>query len=136
MEGLLDILQWAFPTGVSIVNLALLGTIWRKNRARLVADTRDTWQSIAESNNDALLKQNDEIRNLREALKRLEVVIQNLLGCPHWPTCPARILVQDYKQKYFSKPNRQPRMAQKGQRYPRDNPDIAGGDVDSGGQPP
>lgn len=136
MDGLLNILQWAFPTGFSIVNLVLMGAIWRKNRARLVADTRDTWQSIAESNNEALLKQNDEIRNLREAIKRLELIIQDMLGCPHWITCPARILVQDYKQKYFNKSARQPRMAQKGQRYPRDHPDVDSGDVDTGGQPP
>lgn len=136
MNGLLDILQWAFPTGFSIVNLVLMGAIWKKNRARLVADTRDTWQSIAESNNEALIRQNDEIRNLREAVARLEVVIQKLLGCPHWPACPARVLVQDYKQKYFRTADRQPRMEQKGKRYPRDNPGFDRGIDNPDGQPP
>lgn len=124
MNGLLDILQWAFPTGFSLVNLVLLGAVWQKNRARLVADTRDTWKSIAESNNDALLRQNDEIRNLREAVSRLEQVIQKLLGCPHWNACPGRVLVQDYKQSYFGGQNRQSRMEQTGIHYPRDHPDI------------
>lgn len=128
MNGLLDILQWAFPTGFSLVNLALLGAVWQKNRARLVADTRDTWKSIAESNNEALLKQNDEIRNLREAMARLEVVIQKLLGCTHWRTCPGRVLVQEYKQSYFRQPDRQSGMEQKGMHYPRDHPDVGSGD--------
>lgn len=136
MNGLLDILQWAFPTGLSIVNIMLLGANWKKSRARLIADTRDTWQSIAESNNEALIKQNDEIRNLREAVARLEQIIQKLLGCPHWAACPGRVLVQDYKQKFFHPVNRQPRMAKKGQRYPRDNPSLDSGIDNPDGQPP
>lgn len=127
MDSLLDILQWAFPTGFSLVNLALMASLWRKNRARLVADTRDIWQQIAESNNDALLRQNDEIRNLRDAVARLEAVVQKLLGCPHWGDCPARIIVQDYRKLYFRHPDRQSGMGQKGVHHARDHPDEPGG---------
>ena len=128
MTSVLDILQWAFPTGFSLINLALMGSLWKKSRARMVADTRDTWQQIAESNNEALLKQNDEIRNLREAVARLEAVVQKLLACPHWDACPARIVVQDYQQRFFRHQGRQPGLVQKGVHHPRDHPDVEGGD--------
>ena len=128
MNSVIDILQWAFPTGFSLINLALMGTLWRKNRARMVADTRDTWQEIAESNNEALLKQNDEIRNLRETVAHLEAVVQKLPACPHWDACPARIVVQDYQQRYFRYQDRQPGMAEEDIHHSRDHPDVEGGD--------
>lgn len=137
MDGLLSVLQWAFPTGFSLVNLVLMVAIWRKNRAVLVKDTRDTWQSIAESNNNALIKQNDEIRNLREAVSRLEVIVQKLLGCKHYDNCPARVLVQSYKNDYFRSPcNRQPNVQQKTHRYARNNAREPCADDDADIDPP
>lgn len=137
MNGLIDVLQWAFPAGVSVVNIALMAAIWRKNRANLVKDTRDTWQSIAESNNEALIKQNNEIRNLREVVARLEIVLQKIIGCKYYDDCPARLLVQSYKDKYIrAASNRQSGLQKKTHRHARDNPVEPGGDGDPDRQPP
>ena len=55
-------------------------------------------------------------------MSRLEAALSKLVICPMWNNCPARLLVQDYKRKYFYPPKRQPRVEQKGQHIPRDNP--------------
>lgn len=136
MDNLLAVLQWLFPAGLSIWQIILIRSYRRLNKARAVSDTRDVWQQIAESNNEALLKQNEQIQKLREAVANLEAVLYKLVVCKYYDTCPARHIVQEYKTKYHNKRNRQSQMEQKGFRLARDSP---GGDSDNAGtdgQPP
>lgn len=136
MDNLLAVLQWLFPAGLSIWQILLIRSYRRLNKAKAVSDTRDVWQQIAESNNEALINQNEQIGKLLSRLSKLESILYKLVVCKHYDTCPVRHFVQDYKTKYHYQRNRQPTMAEKGVRFPRDNPDRDSGTEGEGGQPP
>lgn len=136
MDNLLAVLQWLFPAGLSVWQILLIRSYRRLNKAKAVSDTRDVWQQIAESNNEALLNQNERIQNLLERVSALEAVLYKLVFCKHYDTCPARYIVQEYKAKYHGKPSRQFAMEQKGIRLARDNPNGDSGAESDEGRPP
>ena len=136
MEQFFDILQQVVSTGFGLWSIVLFLQVRKLKKAELKRDTVAVYQKIAESNNETLLNQNDKIILLEEKVSRLQIIIMRIEGCKYYSLCPARTIVQDYKRKYFNTPQRQPRLEQKGQRYPRDNPDIFSGDADQPGQPP
>lgn len=136
MYKLLDILQWAFPTGFSLVNLALVAALWIKNRAHIIADTRSTWQAIAESNNEALLKQNDQSRSLRQTLSKMEGILFRSVGCRYYSVCPVQHELPKYKAYIKCPLDRQPGIEHKGVRFARDHPDVDWPSGDPDGQPP
>jgi thioesterase domain-containing protein len=136
MDSLLAVLQWLFPAGLSVWQVVLIRSYRRLNKARAVSDTRDVWQQIAESNNEALLSQNEQIKKLREVVSSLEAVVFKLVVCRHYDTCPAHRLVQEYTSKYHTRRSRQPDMEQKGFRFARDNTGGDGDPTGADGQPP
>ena len=136
MEQLFDILRELINNGFGIWGIIMFVQMRRYKKAQLTYDTVSVYQKIAESNNATLLQQNEKIILLEEKVSGFLAVITHMEECRHYSACPARPVVQDYKRKYFRVPQRQPRMEQKGFRYPRDNPIQPGGVDNPDGQPP
>lgn len=136
MEQLFDILRELVNSGFGIWGIIMFVQTRRLKKAQLTLDTIAVYQKIAESNNETLLQQDEKIILLEKKTSGFLDVITRMEECRRYFACPARPVVQDYKRKYFRGPPRQSRMEQKGQRYPRDNPDIAGGVGNPDGQPP
>lgn len=120
--GLIVLLNW-------FAGLPLL-----RKKKKLEKD--DVSRLMSERDNQTILELYEQVQEFRERMFRLEGLLERLVNCPHWERCPARVLVQDYKRKYFYPKSGQSRMGQKGQRYPRDNPEEPGEAGDSTGQPP
>lgn len=127
MDRLLDILQWALPAGFGIWQLILVRTYRRLNKAKAVKDTRDVWETMAESNNEALLKQNEEIREMRDLIARLERMVFKVGSCRYNDVCPIRAELSVYKADIKNN-NRQrlDQLQRKTNRLPRDGPDLEG----------
>lgn len=136
MEQLWDIVRELVNNGFGIWGIIMFVQMRRYKKAQLTHDTVAVYQRIAESNNETLLQQNEKIILLEEKVSGFLAVITRMEECRHYAACPARPVVQDYKRKYFHVPPRQPRMEQKGFRYPRDNPVEPGGADNPDGQPP
>lgn len=137
MDNLLTILQWAFPAGLSIWQLVLIRSYRKLNKAKVVKDTMDVWQEIAESNNEELLRQNEKIARLRAAVARLEGMLFRLDACKYYAHCPARNIVQEYKAKYHHTRGRGGvGMEEKGIRLARNDPSVDSGIEHSGDEPP
>lgn len=120
--GLIVLLNW-------IAALPLL----RKKRKM---EKDDVSRLMAEKDNQTILELYDQMREFRAGMFRLEGILERLVDCPYWGRCPARVLVQDYKQKRYYKSTGQPRMGSKGKRHPRDNPVCYSDASDTDGQPP
>ena len=120
--GLMVILNW-------VVKIPVL-------RKKIKLDKDDVSRHMAEKDNQTILQLYDNVRTLQEQVSRLEAALSKLVICPMWNNCPARLLVQDYKRKYFYPPKGQPRVERKGQHIPRDNPVEPGESDDTDGQPP
>ncbi|RHO65711.1 hypothetical protein DW083_20275 [Parabacteroides sp. AF48-14] len=136
MEQLFDILRELINNGFGIWGIIMFVQMRKYKKAQLTHDTVAVYQKIAESNNETLLQQNEKIILLEEKVSRFLAVITRMEECKHYVVCPARPVVQDYKRKYFHVPTRQSRLEQKGQRYPRDNPDIDSRIDNPDGRPP
>lgn len=136
MEQLFDILRELINSGFGIWGIIMFVQTRRLKKAQLTHDTIAVYQKIAESNNETLLQQDEKIILLEKKTSGFLAVITRMEECRRYFACPARPVVQDYKRKYFHVPPRQSRMEPKGQRYPRDNPDIPGGVGNPDGQPP
>lgn len=136
MEQLWDIVRELINNGFGIWGIIMFVQMRRYKKAQLTHDTVAVYQKIAESNNETLLQQNEKIILLEEKVSGFLAVITRMEECRRYAACPARPVVQDYKRKYFHVPPRQPRMEQKGFRYPRDNPIEPGGIDNPDGQPP
>lgn len=127
--------------------LAMLGTggvftlfNWVVNlkakRRKSVLDKDDISRLMAERDNELILKQHEEKRDILERLSDMEEVLYKLVRCKHYDTCPARYKLQEYKANDRYRYNRQSSLEQKGFRYPRDNPVKPGGVDNPDGQPP
>lgn len=117
--------------------LAMLGTggltafvSWLVNlkatRLKSVLDKDDISRLMAERDNETILKLYNENRNILEKLASLESMLYKLVACKHYDTCPARCELQEYKASICYQRNRQPRVAKKGERHPRDHPGFDG----------
>lgn len=120
--GLIVLLNW-------LVRLPAL-----RKRAR--QEEEEASRHIAEQDDKTIKTLYDEVRSFQERLAHLEGCLARIVVCPSYHRCPSRHLVQDYKRKYYYPPSGQPRVGQKGKRYPRDNPVQPGAAPGSGGQPP
>ena len=133
MDKIIEILQWAIPAGLGIWNLLLYHTYKRMNQAKAIKDTRDTWEEMANANNEALMRQDEEIRSMRETISRLEKMLFRAIGCRYYDVCPIRPELSVYKAS-IKRQNRTrfDLLERKTNRLPRDGPDIEG---DLGGEP-
>lgn len=137
MDKVLEILQWAIPAGIGVWNIMLYRTYKRLNQAKAIKDTRDTWEQIAESNNVAILKQNEEIRAMRDTISRLEKMVFKVVGCRYYDVCPVRNELSVYKADLKSiNRERLDDLHRKTNRRPRDGPGIEGEFDTDDGQPP
>jgi hypothetical protein len=105
-------------------------------RLRLKGKREDTFRKMLEKDSQLINELHDEVLQLKERFYAQEACLEKMVLCPVYDRCPARKFVQEYKAKYCYPPAGQPRLGQKGKRYPRDNtaqPGDAGG---PGGQPP
>lgn len=120
--GLIVLLNW-------LAGLPLL-------RKKKQLEKEDVSRQMAERDNQTILWLYDQVQEFRGRMYRLEGMVEKLSNCPHWDRCPARVLVSDYKRKYFYPKGRQHPMEQKGIRHPRSDPgeDITPANPD--GQPP
>lgn len=126
MESLLSLLTWALSAGFSLWQILLIRTYRRLNKAKATRDTRDVWQQIAESNNEALLKQNEEIRQLRTTMAKVEKAMFHMVSCRHYSTCPARMCVQKLQTSLKHGTNRQSSSGNQSYRHLRDHPEVDG----------
>jgi len=131
-----EIIQSLFATGFGVWNIVLFLQYRKLKKAQAIADTRDVWHDIAQSNNDALLQQNEEIRKLREAVSTFERILFRYNACRYYDICPVRTELQKYKGSLTKEYNRQPQNPPKNNRRPRDHPDEPGDTGDSDGRPP
>ena len=139
MDKLLGILQYLVSAilGMGIWHFVLFRSHRKLNKAKLERETQDVWKGISQSNNDLFLKQNDEIRELREMVSRLEQIIYKVVACKHYSVaCPVRILLQEYKDNLKYQRNRQSLHTQKGNRNARDNPAVDCSVTNPDGEPP
>ena len=116
------ILQWAFPGGLSLLNIFLVRMLWKRNKSRISKDTIETWKQIAESNNEALLNTQKLVADTNERnmhlqitvaslngnLNRLEQMLEAIIVCSHYDSCPVRPELQHYKDINRIRKSRQP----------------------------
>lgn len=105
-------------------------------RRRSVLEKDDVSRLMAERDNETILNLYNENRNILEKLASLESMLYKLVACKHYDTCPARCELQEYKANIRYQRNRQPRVAKKGHRHPRDHPGFGGDPDHPDGQPP
>lgn len=120
--GLLILLRW------------LSGVPWR--RLELKKEREKTYRDLLDGDLEQIKELRNEIFQLQEQVQAQDQRMALMVRCPSYNRCPVRHLVQDYKRKYYYPPSGQPRMGQKGQRYPRDNPTKPSNTPDPDGQPP
>ncbi|RHO73422.1 hypothetical protein DW083_06130 [Parabacteroides sp. AF48-14] len=108
----------------------------KAKRKKSVLDKDDISRLMAERDNELILKQFYEKRDILEKLSALEEMLYQLVRCKHYYDCPARYKLQEYKANLQHQRNRQPDLESKGFRYPRDNPVESGGVDCPDGQPP
>lgn len=119
--------------------LASIFNWWSNRKLRAVKerlDRDDIAREMREKDSDTIQQLFNENKQLFEEVLNIKQLISRMVDCKFFTQCPARYELQDYKQKYFRQSVRQPRMAQKGVRNPRDNPDEPGGVDNPDGQPP
>jgi len=131
-----EIIQSLLATGFGVWNIVLFLQYRKLKKAQAIADTREVWQEIAQSNNDALLKQNEDIRKLRETINTFERVLLRYNACRYFDICPVRTELQKYKRNFTQEHNRQPSDHPKTNRRPRDHPDEPDDIRNSDGKPP
>lgn len=144
MESVLSILQWAFPSGLSIVNLFLMRSLLKRNKSKITKDTIEVWRDIAQLNGDNLLdknqeilKQNEEILHLRLSLSQFEEILKVITRCKYYNLCPVRSELQKYKDYKRTRKNRQHFYHRKTASRTRDDPgqsnepDGSGNDVEA-----
>lgn len=121
-ESVISALQWAFPSGLSLVNIFLLRELWKRNKSRISKDTIDTWHQIANSNNEALERMQSELAASNEEklqvklllaetngnLKRLERMLDLISACKYFNGCPVRPELSEYQKVSGIKRNLQP----------------------------
>lgn len=120
--GLIVLLNW-------LAGLPLL-------RKKKQLEKEDVSRQMAERDNQTILWLYDQVQEFRGRMYRLESMVEKLSNCPHWDRCPARVLVSDYKRKYFYPKGRQSQMEQKGIRHPRSDPGEDIGFPNPGRHPP
>lgn len=108
----------------------------KAKRRKSVLDKDDISRLMAERDNQLILKQFYEKRDILEKLSALEEMLYLLVRCKHYADCPARRKLQEYKANPQYQRNRQSDLEQKGFRYPRDNPVEPDGTDCSTRQPP
>lgn len=111
---------------------------WSNRKLRAIKerlDRDDIAREMREKDGDTIQQLFNENKQLFEEVLNIKQLISRMVDCKYFTQCPARYELQDYKQKYFRQSARQPRMAQKGVRNPRDNPDEPSG-VDNPDQEP
>ncbi len=123
METLFEILQSLFVTGFGMWNIVLFLQYRKLKKAQAISDTRQVWHKIAESNNEALLQQNEEIKRLRQAVNTFERIVLRAHACPYYNTCPIRTELQKLKGHAADDDFRQYTNRPKSSRRPRDCPD-------------
>lgn len=113
---------------------------WYQNRKLRAVKERldrdDIAREMREKDSETIQQLFNENKKQFEEILAIKQLISKMVDCRYFTQCPARYELQDYKQKYFRQPDRQPRMAQKGIRNPRDHPDEPGRVDNPDGQPP
>lgn len=112
---------------------------WSNRKLRAIKerlDRDDIAREMREKDGDTIQQLFNENKQLFEEVLNIKQLISRMVDCKYFTQCPARYELQDYKQKYFRQSARQPRMAQKGVRNPRDNPDEPGGVDNPDPEPP
>lgn len=124
-------MDWTYilTTALGSGGLASLLT-WLFNRelykARAVRDREGVWKEMYESNNQTLLQQNDEIRQLRTSVSRVEKMLFLIGACRYYDTCPVKPELQKYKAKFATRQPGQPPVVRKAHRHARDRPYVEG----------
>lgn len=131
-----EIIQALVATGFGVWNIVLFLQYRKLKKAQAISDTRDVWEEIAQSNNNALLQQNEELKKLREAVNTFERILLRYNSCRYYGICPVRIELQKYKDSRSKEHNRQSSNHTKTNRRPRDRPLEPGDAQDSDGKPP
>lgn len=120
--GLASILTWLF-------NRELY-------RAKSVRDKEGVWKEMYESNNQTLLQQNDEIRQLRDCVSRVERMLFRISACRYYDACPVKPELQVYKTSFATRQPGQSPVTRKTHRHPRDHPYVEGNVTPDSGEPP
>ena len=116
MSIIISILSWAFPAGLSVLNLFFWRDYRKQKKSEITASTVEIWKKIAESNNKALLEyhktvlENNEkileiqlsMQELRARTKKFERILGKIEICSYYDSCPVRNCVQEYKAKYVN----------------------------------
>lgn len=134
-------MDWTYILTTALGSGGLASFItWLCNRelykAKAVRDREGLWKEMYESTKETTVKLCYENERLFQEIHDLKKLVVKMVDCKYYVQCPARYELQDYKRKHIHVPPRSSRMEPKGQRYPRDNPDITGGADDPDGQPP
>lgn len=136
MEQLWDILRELVNAGFGIWGIVLFIQMRRLKKAEITRDTITVYQEIVQMLNETTTELKNEIKETKNEMDGIKQIVPRIEECRHYAVCPARPVVQDYKSKYFHVSPRQSRLEQKGQRYPRDNPDIDSRIDNPDGRPP
>lgn len=120
--GLASLLTWLFNRGLY--------------KARAVRDREGVWKEMYESNNQTLLQQNDEIRQLRTSVSRVEKMLFRISACRYYDVCPVKPELQDYTTKFATRQPGQSPIIRKTHRNARDHPYVEGDLASHGGEPP
>ena len=112
--GLLILLQWL--SGIP------------RRRLELKRDREKTFRELLDDD----MEQMNELMELYKTLQDENIQIQNRVSALERVV----LLIEDYKAQFYYARTGQPRMGQKGQRYPRDNPTKPGDTPGPDGQPP
>lgn len=134
-------MDWTYILTTALGSGGLASVItWLCNRelykAKAIRDREGIWKEMYESNQEATIKIGHDYEKLLLEFIDIKKLVVKVVDCKYYAQCPARYELQDYKQKYFRQSDRQPRMAQKGIRNPRDNPVEPGGVDNPDRQPP
>ncbi len=136
MLQITDVIQSLLATGFGVWNIVLFLQYRKLKKAQAIADTRDVWEEIAHSNNEALLEQNEEIKKLRESVNTFERILLRYHSCRYYDICPVRTELQKYKNDTAAGNNRKFADRAKTNRRPRDRTVQPGDADDTDGRPP
>lgn len=136
MQQVYDILQSLLAAGFGVWNIVLFLQYRKLKKAQAIADTRDVWEEIAHSNNEALLQQNEDIKKLRESVNTFERILLRYHACRYYDICPVRTELQKFKNDTSTGHGRQFTDRAKTNRRPRDRTGEPGDADNPDGRPP